>query len=228
MPHASVLIIGAGGLGSVAAMALAETGIARLTLADPDVVEVSNLHRQPLYLEEDVGQPKVTVAARRLQEIRPGIEIGIVQQKLDRFDELVCLAQDHDCFIDASDNFATRFLANDVALRSGRPLVHGAATGLRGQVMTILPHRTACLRCLFEAPPIRNLPTCREGGIFGPLVMEVGWLAAMEVVKFLENSPDLLTDRMLTIDLTRHIRRHVPLPRQSRCPGCRSNPINTH
>lgn len=192
---------------------------------DPDVVALSNLHRQPLYLEADVGMSKVETAARRLRQIHPHLEVHTVAERLTHMDQLLPLALSHEYIIDGSDNFATRFLANDAALMANRPLVHGAATGLRGQLMTILPRRSTCLRCLFEAPPETDAPTCQEAGILGPLVMEIGWLAAMELIKLKEHGSGSLTDRMLTIDLATGMRRHVPLARQPECRGCGINGI---
>ncbi|MBF8272208.1 MAG: UBA/THIF-type NAD/FAD binding protein [Magnetococcales bacterium] len=220
MPNHATLIIGAGGLGSCVAMALGTAGIGRMTLVDPDTVALSNLHRQPLYMEADLGASKVDTATIGLQQTCVNLEIGGMMLELTELDPLVALAREHDYIVDGSDNFATRFLANDAALHANRPLVHGAASGLRGQLMTILPHRSTCLRCLFDAPPDSITPTCQEAGILGPLVMEIGWLMAMEIVKLTEGTSDLLTNRMLTIDLETGIRRHVPLARQSDCRGC--------
>lgn len=220
MPDHAVLIIGVGGLGSVVAMALGVAGIRCMTLVDSDTVALSNLHRQPLYQEADVGAAKVEVAARCLRQDYPGIEVRTWVKRVTTLEQLVPLMLEHAVTVDGSDNFTTRFLANDAALHTGRPLVHGAATGLKGQVLTILPHRSACLRCLFEAPPDTTIPTCQEEGVLGALVREVGWLMAMEVVKWMHNLDGLLTDRMVTIDLATGIRRHVAFLRQQHCYGC--------
>ncbi|MBF0133611.1 MAG: HesA/MoeB/ThiF family protein [Magnetococcales bacterium] len=220
MSDRAVLILGVGGLGSVVAMALGMAGMDRLTLVDADTVALSNLHRQPLYQEADVGSSKVAVAAERLRREHPGMVVETWTERVTTLERLVPLMLEHAITVDGSDNFTTRFLANDAALRTGRPLVHGAATGLRGQLMTILPHRSACLRCLFDAPPDGVVPTCQEAGVLGSLVREVGWLMAMEVVKWMHDADGLTTDRMVTIDLATGIRRHAAFPRQQDCRGC--------
>jgi len=220
MSDHGVLIIGVGGLGSVVAMALGVAGIRRLTLVDADTVALSNLHRQPLYQEADVGASKVAAAAGWLRREHPGMAVETRTERVTTLGQLVPLMLDHAITVDGSDNFTTRFLANDAALHTGRPLVHGAATGLRGQLMTILPHRSACLRCLFDAPPEVTAPTCQEEGVWGALVREVGWLMAMEVVKWMYAADGLMTDRMVTIDLGTGIRRHVAVLRQQDCRGC--------
>lgn len=221
-PDFNVVILGVGGLGSVVAMALVAAGIRRLTLVDPDCVALSNLHRQPLYQEQDIGQSKVETAAQRLATMAPDSTIETHAMRVETMEQLLPLVQTHTCMVDASDNFATRFLANDAALRAGRPLVHGAATGLKGQLMTILPYQSSCLRCLFDAPPVSQAPNCQEAGILGPLVLEIGWLMAIECLKLKIGMANLLTNTLLTVNLETGIRRQIALARQSDCSGCTS------
>jgi len=162
----TAVLLGAGGLGCPAALALTGEQLdLRLVIVDPDRVDRSNLARQILYSEADLGAFKAEVAARRVGG----------EARVSRFDAATAsdLLRDADVLIDATDNFETRFLANDEALRRGVPLVHGAALGWTGQLATVLPGRTACLRCLFEGPP-ESAPTCAEAGVLAPLCGLVG------------------------------------------------------
>ncbi|MBF0418702.1 MAG: HesA/MoeB/ThiF family protein [Magnetococcales bacterium] len=224
----NVVILGMGGLGSVVAMALVAAGIRHLTLIDADCVALSNLHRQPLYLEQDIGQRKVEIAAQRLTAMAPDCTITTHPLRMETMGQLLPLALTHACMVDASDNFATRFLANDAALASGRPLVHGAATGLKGQLMTILPFQSSCLRCLFDAPPDVQVATCQEAGILGPLVQEIGWLMAIECIKLQTGAANLLTNALLTVNLETGVRRQIALARQSDCSGCTNSDMTNN
>ena len=162
----TVVILGAGGLGCPAALALAESGARlRLVIVDPDRVERSNLARQILYTDNDVGQLKAEVAARKVS--------GIARVARFEAGTAAALLEGADILLDGTDNFETRFLANDLAVQRRLPLVHGAALGWTGQLLTILPGRTACLRCFFEEPPA-NAPTCAEAGVLSPLCGLIG------------------------------------------------------
>ncbi|MBF0127134.1 MAG: HesA/MoeB/ThiF family protein [Magnetococcales bacterium] len=212
-----VLLIGAGGLGCAAALALTMGGIPRLGLADPDGVSLSNLHRQILYRSADIGTAKVRCAARRLEELAPGLRVDLHPRRLDTVEAIAGIARGYAVTIDASDNFITRFAANDAAIREGFTLVHGAAIGFVGQLMTITPGACACLRCLFTAPPATDGPTCQNEGVLGPLVGEVGWLMAMEAIKVLRGVGHPLRNRMLTLDLLTGKRRAIQVPLNPRC-----------
>ena len=164
---ASVLVIGAGGLGGPAALALAAGGVGRLVLLDEDEVELSNLNRQPLFGDADLGKRKAPAAAARISLLHPAVR---VEGRDLRFgpDCAEDLVRGCDVVVDASDNFATRFLANDVALAARRPLVHGAVLRYTAQFLTVMPGKTGCLRCLFEAPPAEGtVPTCAQAGRAG-------------------------------------------------------------
>ena len=165
----SALVIGAGGLGGPAALALAAGGVGRLVLLDEDEVELSNLNRQPLFGDADLGRRKAAAAAARISLLHPAVK---VEGRDLRFgpDCAEDLVRGCDVVVDASDNFATRFLANDVALAARRPLVHGAVLRYTAQFLTVMPGKTGCLRCLFEAPPRRgDGPHLRPGrGAGGP------------------------------------------------------------
>ncbi|MBF0438846.1 MAG: HesA/MoeB/ThiF family protein [Magnetococcales bacterium] len=213
-----VLLIGAGGLGCAAAQALAMIPITRLGMVDDDQVALSNLQRQVLYRMDDIGANKVERAKQRLQELAPGLEVDILVQRLDSPDAIADAARGYAVVLDGSDNFTTRFAANDAAIQGGFPLVHGAATGFAGQLMTIQPGHSACLRCLFTAPPQTTGPTCQTQGVLGPLVGEVGWLMAIEAVKLIYRQGNPLWNRLLTINALTGKRRTVPLRRNPHCP----------
>jgi adenylyltransferase/sulfurtransferase len=178
----TAVLLGAGGLGCPAGLALREQMSAaelRLVIVDPDRVDRSNLSRQILFGERDVGAFKAEVAARRLDAVAR-------VAKLDAASAGAILAE-ADVVLDGTDDFATRFLANDEAVRRGVPLVHGAALGWSGQVMTIVPGRTGCLRCLFEGPPPQgDGPACAEAGVLSPLCGLVGATMALAAVQVLD------------------------------------------
>jgi molybdopterin/thiamine biosynthesis adenylyltransferase len=208
----TAVILGAGGLGCPAALALAEERPdLRLVIVDPDVVERSNLSRQILFGEADVGLPKAEIAARRVGG----------EARMARFDSSTAeaLLHDADVLLDGTDNFETRFCANDEAVRRGLPLVHGAALGWTGQLVTILPGRTGCLRCLFEGPPPAGVvPTCAEAGVLSALCGVVGAAMARAALKVLRSEPD--GGALYRWDARRGTCRPLPLRRDPSCAVC--------
>lgn len=208
----TAVILGAGGLGCPAALALAEQRLdLRLVIVDPDVVERSNLSRQILFGEDDVGLPKAEVAARRVGGVA----------RVARFDSSTAeaLLEDADVLLDGTDDFETRFCANDEAVRRGLPLVHGAALGWTGQLVTILPGRTGCLRCLFEGPPPPGaVPTCAEAGVLSALCGVVGAAMARAAVQVLGSRPD--GGVLYRWDARRATCRPLPLRRDPSCAVC--------
>ena len=191
-----IVVVGVGGLGCPAALALAESGAPlELVLVDDDRVERSNLARQVLFQEQDVGEPKAAAAAGRLRalgSLPPSSRRAQVEFQNIRFSgsTAAALLRGADVLLDASDNFETRFVANDACVAAGVPLVHGAALGWEGRLLTILPGRTACLRCLFEGPPTGPVPTCAEAGVASPLCGLVGAAMARAALKILAGTPE--------------------------------------
>lgn len=195
-----VLIVGAGGLGVPAALRLAQAGLTQLTLIDPDPIELSNLARQIIYRTADAGLPKAQVAARRLAAEFPGIAAQAIIGLLGRDNASELIAR-HDFVIDATDDPPTKFLINDTCITVRRPFVYGGVLGFSGQAMTVLAGRTACLRCLFEAPPAENeIASCREAGILGPVAGIIGALEAEEAISFARGAGFALGGRILTYD----------------------------
>jgi adenylyltransferase/sulfurtransferase len=223
-----VLVIGAGGLGCAVALALAGAGVLRLGIADPDTVALSNLQRQILYQTPDAGAPKVERIRHHLLRRVPKIHLTCWPERLETVTELAQRARAYGILVDGSDNFATRFAANDAALIAGMPLIHGAATGMRGQLMTILPGQSTCLRCLFDGPPDDDGAACQREGVVGALVGEVGWLMALEAVKLLRGVGHPLINGLLTLDIARCRHRWIPIARRADCPGCAKKHCLSH
>jgi molybdopterin-synthase adenylyltransferase len=195
--NSPVLLVGVGGLGVPVAMALARGGIPALTLIDPDPVDLSNLHRQVLFGESDLGAPKVIVAARRLREIAPATRLEAQVGVLDgaNAENLVSRSA---FVIDATDNPATKFLINDACIAAGTPFVYGGVLGMTGQALTIIPRRTACLRCLFEEPPGEDeIASCQAAGIIGPVAGVIGEAQAAEAMRWLRAEMPALAGKML-------------------------------
>jgi molybdopterin/thiamine biosynthesis adenylyltransferase len=200
-------------------MALAAAGVGTLGLIDPDVVEVSNLHRQPLYDESDVGRAKVVAAADWLQEHHPAVAVETDVRRFGRDDET--LLDGWHVVLDGTDSIAAKFTVNEAAVAAAIPLVHAGAVGWRAQLLTILPHASACYRCLFEeAPPADEVPSCQEAGVLGPAVVLAGTLQAAEALRILTHLEPAFRDRLLTIDTRTGTWRSVPIARDPDCATC--------
>jgi molybdopterin-synthase adenylyltransferase len=213
-----ILIVGVGGLGVPAAWALARAGARRLTLVDPELVELSNLARQVIYRVDDIGKPKAKIAARRLAAKFPGLEIDA---RVAEFNASNCaeLAAEHDFIIDGTDNPATKFLINDAVIAAGRPFSYGGVIGMTGQTMTVVPGTTACLRCLFESPPDpAEVASCREAGIAGPVAGAIGIVQADEAMRAINGLAPSLAGKILTYNTAEPAR--VRIAAVAVRPGC--------
>lgn len=218
------LVIGAGGLGGPALLGLAAAGLGRLALVDGDAVESSNLARQPLFGEADVGKRKAAAAAERLRRLFPAVEVEAVDGRFDAA-SAASLLDGADVAVDASDNFETRFLANDAAVRAGVPLVHGGVLRTTGQILTVIPGETACLRCLFEGPPpAGEVPACSQAGVLGPLAGFVGALMAAEAARLLAGEAGAYAGRLLVYEARAAKTRSVRVQRRADCTACPSAP----
>jgi adenylyltransferase/sulfurtransferase len=209
----SVLIVGCGALGCVAADALARAGVGRVTLVDRDVVEITNLQRQILYTEQDVreGIPKADAAARRLRAVNSQITIDPIIADLNARN-VERLVQSAAAVVDATDNFQTRYLLNDACVKHSKPLIYGGAVGTTGMTMTILPGNTPCLRCVFpEPPPPGSSPTCDTAGVLGPMVSVVASIQAAEAMKVLLGRADLLRPVLSQFDIWNNQRHAIDL-----------------
>jgi molybdopterin/thiamine biosynthesis adenylyltransferase len=217
----SALVVGAGGLGAPALLVLAAGGIGRIVLVEDDAVETSNLNRQPLFREADVGARKAGTAAARLQALFPAVS---VEARDTRFDpgNAEELARGADVIVDGSDNFATKFLANDAALRARRPLVHGGVLRTTAQILTISAAGFGgCLRCLFEAPPPPGaVPSCTEAGILGPVAGFAGALMGAEALRLLSGERGAYEGRLLTYEARSARSRIVLVRKRPDCAAC--------
>jgi molybdopterin/thiamine biosynthesis adenylyltransferase len=216
----SALVIGAGGLGGPALLALAAGGVGRLVIIDDDVVESSNLNRQPLFGEGDLGQPKAVVAAERLAALRPDLTATALTRRFDA-EEAVALVSGVDLVVDGSDNFATKFLASDAALKAGKPLVHGGVLRTSLQILTVMPGFSGCVRCLFEAPPPPGqVPSCAEAGIVGALSAFAGSLMGAEGLRLLAGERGAYAGRLFIYEARTARGRLVMVRRRPNCPAC--------
>jgi molybdopterin/thiamine biosynthesis adenylyltransferase len=218
--EASVLVVGAGALGSPVGAYLAGAGVGRLGLVDADVVEVSNLPRQHLHFTPDAGRPKVESAAAKLRSLNPDVLVEEYQVRLDGGNADALIAS-NDLVVDCSDSFATRYDVNAACCAGGVPLVEGGVVGWSGLVMAIRPGESACYRCAFPEPPAPGtVPTCAEAGVLGPAAGVIGSLQALEALKLLTGTPTPLLDAFLQVDLADHATVRVAVRRRAECPDC--------
>lgn len=217
MKDAEVLLVGAGGLGSPAALVLARSGIRRLTLLDDDVVELSNLHRQVLYRDEDIGHDKVGAAAAALE--REGATPEIIRGRLLP-DVAVELVSRFDLVVEGADNFATKFLAADACQLAGVPLVQAGAVRWGGWALATLPGQSACMRCVFEDIPRDRVETCAEAGVVGPVVGVLGAIQAALALRILHGDTRAAGELWSYRGLAEQPLRASRIRRRRGCLGC--------
>ena len=222
--ESKILVIGAGGLGSPAALYLAAAGVGTLGIIDHDTVDISNLQRQILHGTSDVGQSKVVSAKATLNEINPDVEIVMYQQRLSS-ENVFQLFEDYDLVIDGCDNFPTRYLINDACVMMGKPNIHGSIFQFEGQVTIFYPGKGPCYRCLYPSPPPPGMaPSCQEAGVFGVLPGIVGSVQAVEAIKVLLEIGDPLIGQLLLFDALGMSFKRMKLHQDSECPICGANP----
>jgi adenylyltransferase/sulfurtransferase len=210
----SVGIVGAGGLGSPAAIYLAAAGVGRIGLIDFDTVDESNLHRQVLYGTKDIGAKKYRTAARRLNDLNPEILIEAVDARLSA-ENAIEILQDYDVVIDGSDNFPTRYLVNDACILLGKPDVYGSVFRFEGQLSVFDARSGPCYRCLYpDPPPPQLVPNCEEAGVLGVLPGIIGTMQAAEAIKLLAGIGEPLIGRLLLFDALRTSWREMKLRKQ--------------
>ncbi len=211
---ATVVVVGAGGLGSPAATYLAAAGVGRLVIVDCDTVSLSNLNRQFLHGDADIGTPKVESAARRLRALNRDVEVIPVGEKITE-ENAAAIIRGADAVVDALDTFAVRDVLNTAAVRERIPLMHGAISGCYGQATTVVPGLSACLRCIFPShPPKATFPA------IGATAGVIGSIQAGEVIKYLTGTGTLLTDRLLLWNGAEATCDVLPAPREPACPVC--------
>ncbi len=222
-----VLLVGTGGLGSPLGLYLAAAGVGTLGLVDCDVVDETNLQRQVLFGQADLGRPKVEAARARLADVNPHVDLRVHGVRLDSSNARELFA-DYDVVVDGSDNFPTRYLVNDACVLAGKPDVFGSIFRFEGQVAVFWGARGPCYRCLFpEPPPPGMVPSCAEGGVLGVLPGIVGALQANEVIKLLLGVGEPLVGRLLLFDALRPRFRELALGKDPACPVCSEHPTQT-
>ena len=222
--NARVLLVGAGGLGSPAALYLAAAGVGTLGIIDFDLVDRSNLQRQILHGTSDIGRAKIESARARLHDINPHVQVETFGEQLTSANALEILEQ-FDIVIDGSDNFPTRYLVNDACVLLGKPDVYGSVFRFDGQVSVFLTKQGPCYRCLYAEPPPPDLvPSCAEGGVLGVLPGIVGSLQALEAIKLIVGFGQSLIGRLLLFDGRRMQFRELALERDPACPVCGERP----
>lgn len=225
--QSKVLIIGAGGLGAPAALYLAAAGVGTIGIVDGDNVDLTNLQRQIIHFTEDIGVPKVQSAREKLRRLNPDVAVNAYHFIVTSGNIMEIMAG-YDFIIDGTDNFPAKFLINDACVLSGTPFSHAGILRFTGQTITVLPHKSACYRCLFYAPPAPNaVPTCSQAGVLGGIAGIMGTIQAMEALKYLLGVGDLLAGRILMVEALSMAFREVTIERNPRCPVCGENPAIT-
>jgi adenylyltransferase/sulfurtransferase len=224
---AKVLVVGAGGLGSPALMYLAAAGVGTLGVIDYDVVDESNLQRQIIHGQSDVGRPKAQSARDSVREINPLNEVVLHEERLDSSNVMDVFAQ-YDLIVDGTDNFATRYLVNDACVLLGKPYVWGSIYRFDGQASVFWAEHGPCYRCLYpEPPPPGMVPSCAEGGVLGVLCASIGSIQVTEAIKLLTGTGEPLLGRLMVYDALEMTYRTVRVRKDPNCAVCGENPTVT-
>jgi len=228
LQQARVLVIGAGGLGSPAALYLTAAGIGTLGLVDGDVVDLSNLQRQVLHTTDRVGKPKVESGGTLLGALNPDVKLKLYPEHVHS-SNILSLISDYDIVLDGSDNFPTRYLVNDACFFAKKTLISGSIFRFEGQLTTMKPHDGfPCYRCLYpEPPPGELVPNCQEAGVLGVLAGTIGVLQANEAIKEILGLGEHLANHLLLYDALDMSFRKVARPKSPDCPLCGPNPSIT-
>lgn len=222
-----VLLLGAGGLGSPAALYLAAAGVGTIGICDADVVDASNLQRQILHTTSRVGQLKVDSTEQAVRDLNPDVKVIKFNERVDS-SNVERIFKDFDVVVDGCDNFPTRYLVNDASVFMNKPVVHGSIFRFEGQATTFVPRKGPCYRCLYPEPPPPHLaPSCQEAGVLGILPGMIGMVQATETIKLLLGRGDPLIGRLLTYDSLRMKFGELRLRRDKNCPVCGDNPTIT-
>ena len=225
--NASVLIIGAGGLGAPAALYLAAAGVGTIGIVDADEVDLSNLQRQVIHTTNDVGKAKVKSAAETMEAINPDVTVKTYRTFVDS-SNIMDLIKDYDFIIDGTDNFPAKFLINDACVMAKKPFSHAGIIRFKGQLMTYVPGEGPCYRCVFKNPPPKDaVPTCKQAGVIGAMGGVIGSLQAMDAIKYIIGKGDLLTGKLLTYDALKMEFHTIKLPKDDHCAVCGDEPTIT-
>jgi molybdopterin/thiamine biosynthesis adenylyltransferase/rhodanese-related sulfurtransferase len=215
-----VLLLGAGGLGSPSALYLAAAGVGTIGLVDDDVVDLTNLQRQVIHNTARIGEPKVDSARETIQALNPDVDVVGYKTRLDR-DNVLDLIADYDVIVDGADNFPTRYLLNDAAVRLKKPVVHASILGFDGQLTVFKPYEGPCYRCLYPQPPPADLaPSCGANGVIGVLPGIMGLLQANETIKLIIEQGEPLIGRLLLFEALTTQFTELRVRRDAECPVC--------
>lgn len=227
LKNAKVLCIGAGGLGSPALMYLAAAGVGTLGIVEFDTVDASNLQRQIIHGQSDIGRSKAESARDSVREINPFVQVRLHQERLDSSNALAILA-DYDLIVDGTDNFGTRYLVNDACVLLGKPYVWGSIYRFEGQASVFWAEHGPCYRCLYpDPPPPGTVPSCAEGGVLGVLCASIGSIQVTEAIKLLTGIGDVLLGRLMVYDALEMDYRQVTVRKDPDCAVCGTTPTVT-
>ncbi len=225
--ESKVLIIGAGGFGSPAALYLSACGVGTIGIADDAVVKLSNLQRQVIHSTRDIGTPKVLSARERMAAINPNLSIITHRTRVTE-ENILDTIRAYQFVLDCTDNFASKYLINDACILTGKAFSHAGVLQFEGQTLTVLPGESTCYRCIFPDPPPREVaPPSSEAGILGVLPGVIGTIQATEAIKYLLGLGALLTDQVLTYRALPMEFRKVPVKKNPHCKVCGDNPVIT-
>ena len=227
LKNAKVLCVGAGGLGSPALLYLAAAGVGTLGVVDFDVVDESNLQRQVIHGQSDIGRSKAESARDSIREINPYVNVIVHKERLDS-DNAMQIFADYDLIVDGTDNFATRYLVNDACVLLGKPYVWGSIYRFDGQASVFWAEYGPCYRCLYpEPPPPGMVPSCAEGGVLGVLCASIGSIQVNEAIKVITGIGEPLAGRLMIYDALEMTYRSVKVRKDPECPVCGKNPTVT-
>lgn len=222
---AKVCVVGVGGIGNPVVTQLTAMGIGKLKIVDRDIIEISNLHRQHLYTEEDIGRVKVEAAKARLEKINSSVQIEALPNSVTKY-TAENIVKGFDIVVDALDSIDARYALNDACIKLNIPLIYAGALGMLGSICTIIPNKTACLRCIFPALAEDDMPTCSTEGVHPSILYLVGGIQVSEVVKIVLGERPTLENKLLYIDLNDLSLEKVPVFRQAECPSCGTKRID--
>jgi len=222
---AKVCVVGVGGIGNPVVTQLTAMGIGKLKIVDRDIIEISNLHRQHLYTEEDIGKVKVEAAKARLEQINSSVQIEALPNSVTKY-TAENIVKGFDIVVDALDSIDARYALNDACIKLNIPLIYAGALGMLGSICTIIPNKTACLRCIFPALAEDDMPTCSTEGVHPSILYLVGGIQVSEVVKIILGERPTLENKLLYIDLNDLSLEKVPVFRQAECPSCGTKRID--
>jgi len=227
LKNAKVLVVGAGGLGSPALLYLAAAGVGTLGVIDFDVVDESNLQRQIIHGQSDIGRPKAVSAMESIREVNPLVHVVLHEERLDS-DNAMQIFEPYDLIVDGTDNFATRYLVNDACVLLGKPYVWGSIYRFDGQASVFWAEHGPCYRCLYpEPPPPGMVPSCAEGGVLGVLCASIGSIQVNEAIKLITGIGEPLVGRLMIYDALDMTYRSVKVRKDPECPVCGKNPTIT-